>query len=265
MDLNTATISVCMIVKSEEAVLARCLQDASMFADEIVILDTGSADHTREIASKYTDRIYDFTWCDDFAAARNASFEKATCDYVMWLDADDLINQANCEKINQFKRDVSAKLIMAEYDKPEFGCVFLCPRMVKRGAGFTWKGIIHECLVPEDPSQPVCDEDVAIADFVITHAKVGETDFSRNIQIMEKLSEQELLDSFWLCAQCFLDCSLAGEKAKAVYYLNMARNSRTPFPDRVNDYALVNRVLKHHKKHDALIQWNAMYLECRHK
>ena len=78
-----------MIVRNEEDVLARCLDSVSSLVDEIIIVDTGSQDKTREIAARYTDHVYDFTWIDDFAAARNFSFSKATMDYQMWLDADD--------------------------------------------------------------------------------------------------------------------------------------------------------------------------------
>ncbi len=63
-----------MIVKNEEKVLGRVLESAKKFADEIIIVDTGSTDKTKDIARKYTDKIYDFKWIDDFAAARNYSF-----------------------------------------------------------------------------------------------------------------------------------------------------------------------------------------------
>lgn len=72
------TISLCMIVKNEERTLARCLDSVNGIADEIVIVDTGSSDRTTEVAARYTDRIYAFAWEDDFAAARNASFARAT-------------------------------------------------------------------------------------------------------------------------------------------------------------------------------------------
>ena len=77
------TISLCMIVKNEEKVLARCLESAKGFADEIIIVDTGSQDRTKEIARAYTEKIYDFSWKDDFSAARNESFSKASMDYCM--------------------------------------------------------------------------------------------------------------------------------------------------------------------------------------
>ena len=74
--MQMITISLCMIVKNEEASLARCLDSVNGIADEIVIVDTGSTDRTRQIASRYTDRIVDFEWVDDFAAARNYAFDQ---------------------------------------------------------------------------------------------------------------------------------------------------------------------------------------------
>ena len=68
------TISLCMIVKNEEAVLARCLDSIAGLMDEIIIVDTGSHDRTKEIAAKYTKNIYDFTWTGNFSDARNFSF-----------------------------------------------------------------------------------------------------------------------------------------------------------------------------------------------
>ena len=66
-----------MIVKNEEKLLARCLDSVAGLMDEIIIVDTGSSDKTKEIAARYTDKIYDFEWIDDFSAARNFAFSKA--------------------------------------------------------------------------------------------------------------------------------------------------------------------------------------------
>ena len=87
-----------MIVKDEESVLKRCLDSISPLVDEIIIADTGSSDATREIAALFTDKIYDFPWIDDFSAARNFSFSKASMDYIMWMDADDVFDMAFSEK-----------------------------------------------------------------------------------------------------------------------------------------------------------------------
>ena len=67
--MKTITISLCMIVKDEEQVIARCLDTVKDLVDEIIIVDTGSIDRTKEIARRYTNSIYDFPWSDDFAAA----------------------------------------------------------------------------------------------------------------------------------------------------------------------------------------------------
>ena len=87
-------LSLCMIVKNEEAVLTRVLASAIQFADEILVADTGSTDRTVEIARQYTKHIYHYPWNDDFAAARNFICEKVTTEYWMWLDADDVVRSA---------------------------------------------------------------------------------------------------------------------------------------------------------------------------
>lgn len=71
------SISLCMIVRNEEKVLGRCGR-VQGFADEIIIVDTGSTDRTKEIAFSFTDKVYDFKWKDDFAAARNFAFSRGT-------------------------------------------------------------------------------------------------------------------------------------------------------------------------------------------
>ena len=76
--MEDVRFSLCMIVKNEEAVLKDCLDSLQALMDEIIIVDTGSVDRTKEIAARFTDKVYDFVWVDDFAAARNFAFSKAT-------------------------------------------------------------------------------------------------------------------------------------------------------------------------------------------
>lgn len=102
--MDMIEISVCMIIKNEEDVLARCLNCVKQFADEMIIVDTGSDDQSRKIAETYTDKVFDFVWCDDFSKARNFAFEKATKDFRMWLDADDVILDEDIQKIKDLKQ-----------------------------------------------------------------------------------------------------------------------------------------------------------------
>ncbi len=89
---NGGTVSLCMIVKNEEKHLPRCLRCARPIVDEIVVVDTGSTDRTRDIASAFGARVFDFPWNDDFAAARNFSLTQAAGDWILVLDADELIS-----------------------------------------------------------------------------------------------------------------------------------------------------------------------------
>ena len=100
------SVSLCMIVRDEEQVLSRCLDSVREAVDEIVIVDTGSLDRTKEIAWKYTDRVFDFVWRDDFSAARNYAFSRASKEYCMWLDADDVLTPANVGKLLRLKENL---------------------------------------------------------------------------------------------------------------------------------------------------------------
>ena len=112
------SLSVCMIVKNEQEVIARCLECIKDIADEIIIVDTGSYDKTKQIANNYTNKIYDFKWCNDFSKARNFSFAKATKDYIMWLDADDIIKEKDRLKLKNLKKtiDNNVDFLMLKYD-----------------------------------------------------------------------------------------------------------------------------------------------------
>lgn len=84
-------ISICMIVRDEGQILERSLKSISKYGYEIIIVDTGSSDNTKEIANKYTDKVYDFKWENDFGKARNFSVSKASNDYILIVDADEVI------------------------------------------------------------------------------------------------------------------------------------------------------------------------------
>ncbi|MGN0141113.1 MAG: glycosyltransferase [Roseburia sp.] len=92
-------LSVCIIAKNEEQNIARCLECIKPTGLEIVVVDTGSTDRTREISCAYTEKVYDFTWCDDFAAAKNYAISKATNPYVMIIDSDEFIERIDLNEL----------------------------------------------------------------------------------------------------------------------------------------------------------------------
>lgn len=162
-------ISLCMIVKNEERVLARCLDTIADLMDEIVIVDTGSTDATKEIAARYTDKIYDFTWIDDFSAARNFAFSKATMEYIYSADADEVLDPENRKRFRYLKECLLPEIDMVQMkygNQLHHGSVYnfdeeYRPKLFKRLREFVWEGAIHE-TVRLDPI--IYDSDI-----VITH------------------------------------------------------------------------------------------------
>lgn len=94
-------LSICIIAKNEEKNIARCLQCLVPTGFEIVVVDTGSLDRTKEIAREYTDKVYDFIWCNDFAAARNYAISKASGEYILCLDCDEFLGPLDVEGLLQ--------------------------------------------------------------------------------------------------------------------------------------------------------------------
>ena len=148
------TVSVCMIVKNEEGQLRACLDSLKPIADEIVIVDTGSVDSTKAIAAEYTDLIYDFPWIDDFAAARNFAFSKATKDYIYTADADEVIDSVNIRLFRQVKAALlpEVEIVQMHYlNLMEENTVYsskreLRPKLYKRLRTFEWVNPVHETV-----------------------------------------------------------------------------------------------------------------------
>jgi len=90
-----------MIVRDEEKMLQDFLKNIKSYVDEIIIVDTGSKDRTKEIALNFTKNVYDFRWDDDFSAARNFSISKAAGDWIVVLDPDELIGNKDLIKIKK--------------------------------------------------------------------------------------------------------------------------------------------------------------------
>lgn len=185
------SISLCMIVKNEEDSIDRCLKSVQDIVDEIMIVDTGSTDKTKEIALQYTDQIFDFEWMDDFAAARNYAFRLATKDYIFWMDADDVLKDEDRKKFIHLKGilDPSVDFVTMDYHLAfdEFGNVTLSVsrnRLVKRENKFQWIGAVHEYL---EVWGNILNSDVAV-----THNRLHH-DSDRNLRIYESrlLSDEE--------------------------------------------------------------------------
>lgn len=184
------TISVCMIVKDEEAVLGRCLDSLSGLADEIIIVDTGSRDATKQVAARYTDKIYDFQWIDDFAAARNESFTKATMEYIYVADADEVIDEENRERFRILKQTLLPEIDIVQmkyanqlaYNTTYNFDVEYRPKLYKRLRTFRFVDPIHESVLL---SPVVYDSEI-----VIRHMPQG-SHADRDFRTFRKVIERE--------------------------------------------------------------------------
>ncbi len=160
-------ISVCIITRDEADMLRKCLKALEKYDVEIVITDTGSKDDSKRVALEYTDKVYDFEWCDDFSAARNYAAGKAENDIIFALDTDEIVESFNVKeeeieagkaigrilRINQFVREGEVQRgkerISRLYDRRYFKYV----------------GRIHEQIEAVDGTQAaekVCNVDVAV-------------------------------------------------------------------------------------------------------
>lgn len=184
------TISLCLIVKNEEHTLDQCLTSVEGIPDEIIIVDTGSTDRTKELAAKWTPHVHNFEWIDDFAAARNASFAHSTQEYILWLDADDILAPEERIKLLKLKSSLSPEIdaVAMDYVIPqdEGSDVFsrtVRLRLVKREMGFKWEGIVHEDLTYNQPYR------FMKSDITVSHTKKKSPDqppSRRNLDIYER-------------------------------------------------------------------------------
>ncbi|MGY1423850.1 glycosyltransferase [Bacillus cereus] len=180
------TVSLCIIVKDEEKIIERCLKSVIGIPDEIIIIDTGSKDNTKNIANKWTEKVLDFEWEDDFSAARNFSFQHATMDYIFWLDADDILLPEDRQKLLELKESLDSTVDAVSM---EYNVLFDSNnnivtstrrfRLLKRDKNFKWHGIVHEDLqIPEKGHY-------YHSDIIVTHKKEGSS-LNRNLEIYER-------------------------------------------------------------------------------
>lgn len=218
-------ISLCMIVKNEEDVIGRCLECVKDVVDEIIIVDTGSTDDTIKIANQYTNKIYHFNWVDDFSKARNYSFSKATKDYIMWLDADDIILEKDLLQFKQLKNtlDTSVDIVMMKYnvafdENANPTLTYYRERLLSRAKNYCWVSPIHEVITPSG--------NIVYSDIAISHKKSHANDKSRNLRIFNKMiTDGVKLDSrqqFYYARELYYH----GQYEKAIEAFNVFLNSK---------------------------------------
>lgn len=207
-------ISACVIAKNEEQNLPRWLACAKAFADEIVVVDTGSTDRTAEIARAAGARVYSFAWRDDFAAAKNFAIQKARGNWIVFLDADEYFPTEDLPKV---------KALIHRFDREERTAGFLCPlvnidvdcgnlissggmqiRVFRRHPDLRYQGAIHEQLGARSGAWNV----PTVQDVKILHtgysSSMMRAKLERNLHFL--LAERKKRGEKWTDAYYLADC-----------------------------------------------------------
>jgi hypothetical protein len=204
-------LSTVLIVKNEADILARTLSALKLFSDEIIVVDTGSTDQTKQIAQEYTPQVFDYVWHDDFAAARTFADSYARGEYLCRWDADWWISPGDAEKIAQLKKqgfggaDLIKMTWVNRYDSLTTEPQWSQPHDIiyKKGV-FRWHFPVHEYLQPLDATQAITQKKAL--DILIFHDKqVKPLRYLQDTSIISAFAESLGIESpDFLRAQLFL-------------------------------------------------------------
>ncbi len=203
------SISLCMIVKDEEPMLARCLESIKHLADEMVIVDTGSTDRTQDIARAFGAVVCEYAWDDSFSNARNFALDHATMDWILLMDADDEFEAADTQKLCELLiKDSEADVYYFQTlsfmgDVPDRSKTIsnMNVRLVRNHRGYRFKGDIHEQLINDSvPVSRVGMADIRIYHFGYLNSVVtSKSKRERNMALIRKELEKEPDNPFMLC------------------------------------------------------------------
>ena len=194
-----------MIVKNEEANLGPCLESVADLVNEIIIVDTGSADRTKEIALRFGAKIHDFPWIDSFSAARNESLRHATREWIFWMDADDRLDAENRAKLRDLFANLPAEnvgfvmkcLCLPDADTGT-STVVDHVRLFRNNPQVRWTYRIHELILP---SIRKLGGDVRWSDVTIRHVgyqdrKVRAGKLERDLRLLSMEHQDQLDEPF---------------------------------------------------------------------
>lgn len=186
-------ISLALIARDEESVIARCLESAKSIADELIVVDTGSVDSTREIARNAGASVIDFPWVDDFSAARNTALEAATCRWILVLDADEYLPASSANAIRTLLAETRESLRAfhllnkSSSDEGRTGVVGKIVRLFPNRPDVRYEWPVHEQVVTSlrRAKIPIHDTEIEIIHTGYTNAEVNLKKQTRNLRILD--------------------------------------------------------------------------------
>lgn len=218
-------ISVCIIAKNEEKRIEKCLTSVKPYGFEIVVVDTGSSDRTKEIAKEYADQVLDFTWCDDFSAARNFSLRAASNNWIFMIDCDEWIKNIDVEELNYFRKhlsdcvgSVSRENLVTENGIQVLNNTDNTERFFDRRL-YHYTGIIHEQLTPirSKEMKAYLLQTTLLHTGYDMNPEEQVSKYQRNITLLQKQLEQEP-ENPYLFYQLGKSCEIISDYAHACEY-----------------------------------------------
>jgi len=258
-------LSLCIIAKNEEKNLEKCLKSIKSVADEIIVVDTGSTDKTIEIAQKYTDKIFNFEWNDDFSAARNFALDRATGEFIISIDADEYLDNPNAliNTIKQAKNDVGGWIVNVVSDyKNQYGqtekIVSGLLRLFRNDPQIRFKGIIHEQVIDSILNLALKIEN---SDIVFVHTGYNlEKDLQnqkhrRNLNLLVKALEYDP-NNLYLINHIGKTYFALGNKQEATnYFLEVINKSRDVGVYTIEAYNFLSQIYFENQQYDFSIDY----------
>ena len=185
-------VALTMIVRDDESLLPGCLGSTRGLFDEIVVVDTGSVDGSREVARSFGARVVDYPWCDDFSAARNMAISHCACDSIFWMDADEALSPSARGRLARLlKHGVERNAVYMMYQVSNrldgsFGFTEIpSPRLFGYRHGVSWSGRVYERILPSLRA--------AGRKITAVNIHIGHTGFAQASSVMRKLSRNKRL------------------------------------------------------------------------
>ncbi|MHB1903543.1 MAG: glycosyltransferase [Ferrimicrobium sp.] len=223
-----ASISVAVIARSEERCIARCIDSVKGVVDDVVVVDTGSTDNTRQIAAEHGARVFDFEWNDDFAAARNFALAQVKTDWVLWVDADEWLDPDHADSprvvaglFSQLDYPIVIHVVQVNPLPHRVEYAYDAPRMHSTKYDITWKRRIHEQLVPGPDGAPWPSLPASV-----------------NIRLFHDGYDKEVID----------------RSAKLTRNIKLLRQVVAEDPDDVSAWGFLGRDLFHHDEYEEAIK-----------
>ena len=228
-----------MIARNEAHQIEEILSQCKGFADEIVVVDTGSTDNTKGVISKYTEKVFDFEWCDDFSAARNFSLRKATGGYAVIIDADDRLTPDNQERINKLRKYMDGErmfnfaLRSMDQDGHAMGMEYYQPRCLPLRDDIYYEGRVHNQVTPSilRANLKVCEVNIDVNHVGYADPEVYKAKQERTAHILH-LEHEEDPTNGRVNMYLGLHSEKAGEPEDARDYFEVGVSSFEPNIDR---------------------------------